>query len=293
MTLPFASKPPERRLLAESPVAGPMPWVLAIMVFLTVLAGAGTLALAAAVGALGHQVAGGATIQIVEADRPGREAQTAAAISAAKAVAGVRNVVRVPDAELSRLIEPWLGPAEQALPQPTMIDVELAGPQSLPSLRAAVMRVAPSARIDGHASWLAPITDLLGALQGLAIALILLMGVATGASVVLAARAALNTHRETIDVLHLLGATDLQIARLFQRRLALDAMVGGALGFVGGAAVLLMLRGQVSALGSGLAESARLGSTGWLALLLAPVGVALLATLVARLTVQRALRVIL
>ena len=42
----------------------------------------------------------------------------------------------------------------------------------------------------------------------------------------LAARGALDTNRSTIDVMHGIGATDDQIARLFQRRLAL-----GQLGF--------------------------------------------------------------
>ena len=51
--------------------------------------------------------------------------------------------------------------------------------------------------------------------------------VATGAVVLLAARAGLETHRETISVMHMLGSTDVQVARLFQRRIALDAAIGG------------------------------------------------------------------
>ena len=34
----------------------------------------------------------------------------------------------------------------------------------------------------------------------------------------------LDTHRATIEILHLMGATDVQVARLFQRRIALDAL---------------------------------------------------------------------
>ena len=55
---------------------------------------------------------------------------------------------------------------------------------------------------------------------------------ATAATVVLAARAALDTHRGTIEILHLMGATDVQVARLFQRRIALDALFGGLVGFI-------------------------------------------------------------
>ena len=119
------------------------------------------------------------------------------------------------------------------------------------------------------------------------------MGIATAACVVLAARAALNTHRETIDVLHLLGATDNQIARLFQRRIALDALFGGGLGFAMGVAVLALLSTRIGALGSELVGSVRLPAGGWLALIAVPLAGALVATAAARLTIERALRQIL
>ena len=48
------------------------------------------------------------------------------------------------------------------------------------------------------------------------------MAAATTAVVLLAARAGLETHRDTIAILHMLGSTDVQVARLFQRRIALD-----------------------------------------------------------------------
>lgn len=293
MTLRLAPSSSDRRLLGESRAAGPMPWVLAIMTFLTVLAAAGAIALTAAASALGVQVAGRVTIQIADADRPSRDAQAAAAVAAARTFPGVERVERLSEAELARLIEPWIGPNDLDLPQPALIDVDLADMSMLPRLQAAVTRVAPAARIDTHASWLAPLKRLIEALRGLALTLILLAAAATAASVVLAARAALNTHRDTIDVLHLLGATDLQIARLFQRRIALDALIGGAIGFAVGAVVLVLLGRQAAALEAGLTDAAALGLSGWLALLLAPICAALLATAVARLTVERALRRIL
>ena len=59
---------PERRLLPEGRFAGPMPWVIAIMMFLTVLAAAGGLGLAHAARGLTARLAGGITIQIVDAN---------------------------------------------------------------------------------------------------------------------------------------------------------------------------------------------------------------------------------
>jgi cell division transport system permease protein len=179
------------------------------------------------------------------------------------------------------------------LPTPALIDVDLGDPAALPRLKAAVAQAAPAARIDAHAQALAPLRALVGTLRWLAGLLVLLMAIATAACVVLAARAALNTHRETIDVLHLLGATDMQIARLFQRRIALDALFGGGLGFAASALVLILLAGRIGAVGSELVGSVRLEPASWLALVAVPMAGALLATAAARLTLERALRRIL
>ena len=89
--------------------------------------------------------------------------------------------------------------------------------------------------------------------------------------------------------MHLMGSTDVQVARLFQRRIALDALFGGALGFAGALIVLLLVGRQVGEVGSELLGSAGLAPLDWLLLLLIPVAVVALATLVARLTVLRAL----
>jgi cell division transport system permease protein len=112
---------------------------------------------------------------------------------------------------------------------------------------------------------------------------------ATAATVVLAARASLDTHRGTIEVLHLMGATDVQTARLFQRRIALDALFGGVVGFAAAAAVLLLIGNRIGALGSDLLGSAGLPVLSWAVLVALPVFGVLLAMVVARATIIRAL----
>lgn len=289
MTAPLAFSAPEKRLLPEGR-AGPMPWVIAIMSFLTVLATAAGLALANAAQAIGDQVAGRVTIQIVTADATARAAQAEAVIKALARVPGIERVAPVPQAEVARALEPWLGAGSEALSLPALIDAELSGPTALARLQAEVRRVAPDARVDAHARWLAPLRDLIATLRWLAGALVLLMAAATAACVVLAARAALDTHRETIGLMHLLGSTDAQVARLFQRRIALDALFGGGIGLGAGVLVLLMLEQRIGALGSELAGTVRLGVASWLALVAVPLLGALLATAAARLTVERALK---
>lgn len=283
----------ERGLLPEGRLAGPMPWVIAIMMFLTVLAAAAGLGLTGAAARLADQIGGRVTVQIVEANPDLRAAQADAAAEAARGVPGVRAVRIVPDAEIQALLEPWIGAGaiEADLPVPSLIDVDLEPEEAegVERLRAAVAVAAPAARIDDNAQWLAPLADLIGALKWLAAGLVLLMVGATAATVVLAARAALDTHRDTIEILHLMGATDVQVARLFQRRIALDALFGGLVGFILAGVVLIALGDRVSALGSELLGAATISPLGWGVLLVLPIFGVLLAMLVARVTILRAL----
>ncbi len=283
----------ERGLLPEGRLAGPMPWVIAIMMFLTVLAAAAGMGLAGAAARLDEQIGGRVTIQVVEANPAARAAQAETVAATIGELPGVLAVRQVPEAEIQALLEPWLGTGslEADLPVPALIDVDLTPEayRTLDGLRQAVAAVAPGARVDDNGQWLAPLASLIGALKWLAAGLVLLMVGATAATVVLAARAALDLHRATIEVLHLMGATDVQVARLFQRRIALDALFGGLIGFILAALVLIGIGERVSALGSELLGSATVPAPAWGILVGLPLFGVLLAMLVARLTILRAL----
>lgn len=283
----------DRRLLPEGRLAGPMPWVIAIMMLLTVLAAAAGLRLASAASGLDAGIGNRLTIQIVEPNPDRREGEAEAAVAALRPLPGVTNVRRIPAAELDALLEPWLGAGgmNSDLPVPAMIDVDLS-PEAFAdraAIEAAISAAAPSARIDANAQWLAPLAKLISALKWLAAALVILMIGASAATVVLAARASLDMHRGTIEVLHLMGATDVQVARLFQRRIALDALFGGAIGLVGAGLILLVIGQKVGALGSDLLGTTGLSPLSWLILIALPAAGVLLSMLVARATILRAL----
>lgn len=298
MSFKLVATAADRRLLQEGWLAGPMPWVIAIMMFLTALSAAAGLGLGSAVRSMGDALAGKLTIQIVEANPDIREAQARAVEQMLARTQGVTTIRRVGEEEMKALLEPWLGDAAglgEDLPIPALIDAEMPGVSDaeISGFERAVQAAAPGARVDRHARWLDPVMGLIGSFQWLAGALVVLMAAATASIVVLAARAALNTHRATIDVLHLMGATDLQITRLFQRRIAIDAFVGGLVGLLGAIAVLWVLRDDIAAMGSGMIGTVGLSWFDRALILALPFAGALLATVSARVTVMKSLRKIL
>jgi cell division transport system permease protein len=126
-------------------------------------------------------------------------------------------------------------------------------------------------------------------LQWLAFGLVLLLSAAAAAAVVLAARGALDTHRFTIEVMHGIGATDLQLTHIFQRKIALDALLGSVAGALAGALVLILLASGASFVGE-LTGGASLSGVDFLLLLLLPFALTALAAWVARMAVLAALR---
>ncbi|RZV36242.1 MAG: cell division protein [Sphingomonadaceae bacterium] len=283
------------QLLPQGSLAGPVPWVIAIMVALTVIATAAGLALSNLADGAQAELSGGATIQVVEAE-PGERARQAQAVE--EVLAGfpeVATIRRVPQSELEGLLEPWLGAGVdgETVPVPALIDVRLreeATPDKLRRMRAALLQVAPDARIDAQATWLGPVFSAIASLQYLALALVVLLATTSLAAVFLAARSALGSNRETIEVVHLLGGTDTQIARVFQRTVATDAALGGMVGLVLGTAAVLFLGQRFAALDSGMVAGGGLGWQDWLAVAFVPLITVLLAMVTARLTVVAALR---
>jgi cell division transport system permease protein len=291
------SRKAEPGLLPDPRLGNPMPWVIAIVIALTVIAAASGLALRNAATSANATLNGGVIVQIVTAAPAARNQQADAALAALTRAPGVIEAHRVAQDQLENLLEPWLGtrPGDTIddLPIPALIDVRMADaatPERIKALRATLAGVAPAAQIDAQAAWLTPVFRALATLQWLAAGLIALLALATIAAVVLAARNTLVNHRETISIVHLLGGTDSQIARVFQRAAAIEAGIGGIIGLIAGVAAIVVLAQQFSALGSGMATGAALGWGDWLVIALIPLGGVGLSVLTARLTVLSALR---
>lgn len=277
----------DRRLLPGGRLQGPTAYVIAIMMFVMVVIAAAGLVLANAAGLVARGVESRYSVQI--ADGASKAPLASRALEKAPGVAAIRPV---PESEMRRTLERWLGPAgaQADLPLPALIDVDLKPGASAADVAAEVERAVPGARFIAHKAMLGPVLKAIRSLTWLAFALVTLIALATAAAVVLAARGALDTNRPTIEIMHGVGATDDQVARLFQRRIALDALAGGFAGAGAAGLVLLLVAGGRGIWFDDFAGGALLG-VGDIALLAAlPLLGTLLATVVARAAVLRALR---
>lgn len=280
------------RVLDPARAGRAMVGVLAIMLFLTLLAAAAGIGAGRGAAALGARLSGRATVQFTDADPAARAAAAARALAALRSSPAVTRARAVPRAELAELVAPWLGSAadDPDLPMPELIDLELApGDDALPAARAVLRRVAPGAVIDSHGAAVAPLARLLRVVSVLAAAIAALMVGASAAVVVLAARAGLEAHRTTIAVMHGLGATDMQVAGLFQRRVARDAATAALIATLAAGVTAVLLVSAFAAGVGALGDTVALGVQGWGVLAALPFVFVGFATLVARRTVTCAL----
>lgn len=284
--------PPVAPLLGTRRLSGGMPWVIAIMTALAMLAMAAALVLTPAATALSGQIAGRATIQIVQPDALVRRADVAELRRLLAEEPYVVAVRSLPEEETARLAERWLGEglSQSDLPLPALIDVDVvrSDDATMGRLGAAVRSAVPEARVIPHAEWLGPVARMMSAIGWIAAAIAAMLISCAAVVAVLAVRAALSAQRPMIDILHLVGATDVQVARLFQRLVARDVMAGAILGAVAAVCLSLLVVWQTRGLVAGLAEgTGGLASVVWI--LLVPPLVIAVAILASRIAVIRAL----
>lgn len=288
-------QPRAARLLPRPRLGGLVPWVIAILIALVVVAAAGGLSLRNLADNARADLAAAVTVQVIEPNPDLRSERGAATVKVLQGLDLVRAVRLVPEGELAALLEPWLGAGATSgdVPIPVLVDVELtrnASTAEIAAIETALAARIPGARVDAQSDWLKPVYRALAALQWLALGLIALVALATAAAVWLASRNALAQHRETVEIIHLLGGTDSQITRIFLATVLREAAFGAAVGTALGLGAVWLLGQQFAALDSGMAGGGALLTADWVAIAAVPLAGVLLALATARMTIALALR---
>jgi cell division transport system permease protein len=276
--------------------------VIAILTFLAALSAGAALLAARASEQWRGAVANEMTIQVRPDPRRNIEQDIARAVELARGVPSVAEARPMPRAESDKLLEPWLGAGLDLveLPVPRLIVLRLSSAvaNDLVAFSQTLRREVPSATLDDHRLWVRRLSTMASTIILAGVAVVLLVLVAAGLAVAFATRGAMAGSRDSVEVLHFVGATDEFIAREFQTRFVALGLRGGAAG--GFAAILaIALLGLLSSAWSATPEADQLqalfgafeiGWSGYAAVILVAAVVAAIAGLVSRLTVRHYLR---
>lgn len=274
-----------------------IPFIVALMVYLAILALAGSLVLQRGMRHWGEGLTGTLTVQIPQPDQPNAALQTTRVdkvIQVLKALPDVEQARVIPENEIAALLQPWLGSGGlvRDLPLPTLIDVKLkTGRLTDPDqVRRLLVAAIPGTLLDDHDEWRQKLGRLAQAVAMIGFTILGLIAAASVLIVVFSTRAGLLVHKDSIEILHMIGAHDRYIARQFQTR----ALRLGSYGAGVGAVLSLLTLAIMGYLGSGIEDQLlprfHLALVDWALIIAMPLLAILLTTVTARLTVLRVLR---
>lgn len=280
--------------------AAPLDVMIGIMAFLAALAlGASLLAERASLGwraGLSDRL----TVQILVPARGDAvnaiARETAAALAVLRAAPGIAHAAPLTEDEMQRLVEPWLGKGSLVaeLPLPKLIDVEVTpgARVDLVELATQLKTAAPDSQLDDHSRWLSRLKGLADTITWTAYGILVLIAVATAASVMFATRAGLAAHHEMVSLLHQMGARGGFIARGFEQHFALTTFAASALGATL-AALLFLTAGGLEIVGVEVVPflppiALKLSEVAWFAAV--PAVATLIAWATARLSVMAVVR---
>ena len=279
--------------LSGDPSARFLPLLIAFMVFLAALALVGAEALRQTAERWESGLSGQMTVQLPAEAEEEEETRVETAVALLQDIPGVTAVDVLAREEAAALLEPWLGDAarDPALPLPLLLTLSVEGPvgEVAAEARARLRDPLPAAQVDDHQEWIGGLLNLTRGLGALAIFLLLLVGAAAVVTVIFVTRTGLAVHRPVIELLHLMGARDAQVAGRFQLHALQQGLKGGLLGLAAAALCYGLLDWTLSPTAVALLPPFRIGARLLLLLALLPAIAGLVALLTARITVLRTL----
>ncbi|MES2252199.1 MAG: FtsX-like permease family protein [Pseudomonadota bacterium] len=204
-------------------------------------------------------------------------------------IPGVSTFELITHDKMLLLLKPWIGDADNLkdLKLPILIDVEL-DPKAIFNIAEAqrlLSEVAPNIRIESHAKWHQTLTTFATSLRMISYSIIGFIMFAILIIVSVMTRASLNMHKDTIDVLRLMGARNRYIASYFQNSSFYLCLKGGLIGLCIALPTIIFLGWLSQRLGIPKLFTIESHIGAWVLIALIPFAISLLAMLVSRLAV--------
>lgn len=271
-------------------------WVTGLMVFFMTLAFAVNIGLASVTQKWVSGLSDSITVELrAPAPEKDGDKQDSGArksldekIKALVALGGKHNAVSaaraLEDAEVRKLIEPWLGSAMPAdLPLPVLIDMKITPDADLAALKKDILKIAPTATVDTHDDTLQDVSTLVNTARIFVMMLsgvIMLLAVVAISGIV---RAKLAIHHPEVETLHMIGAHDEYIARQFRHHTLKGTLKGAIVGVGAMLGTLYVVGRTTRSIDSAILPDISLSTAEWGMLVAAPV---IIGTMIAHFTAQ-------
>jgi len=300
---------PAKYARAKAPVVPPgsvagrsLTLVITIMCFLASLTAGGVYLVIQSANTWMQNIANEITVQVQISPGEDSDAKVREIADFLEGQIGISRVAPFTREQSVELVEPWLGSSEVlqsfAIPRLIAVEIDRSNPPDMPTLAKVVKAKFPGALLDDHRLWKKQIQTVTQMLAMAGLGIIALMAAATIAVIIAAARSALASNREIVEVLNLVGAEERFIARQFEVHFLKVGIRAGIVGAGMAAAVFFMIPRATGFLGGSVATDAEirrlvgagtLDLYGYLLLLLVVVVVAAICQMTSRFGVRRIL----
>ncbi|MDC0988989.1 hypothetical protein OAR29_00460 [Rhodospirillales bacterium] len=272
-----------------------LPWLIAFMSLLAILSVAGFLLLKQVSDLFEYNSNDTMTIQVPSGNSEKRtNKKITQIINILKETGGVIEVSLVPKVEVIQLLKPWLGTISesQTLPLPQIIDIQIdRGSGITPEKISNVLTIiVPDITVDDHSIWLIGLVKTLQSAELTALFILLLIVFVIIGTVIFTTRTGMGIHKQTIEVLHFVGAHDDFIARQFAIRGLVVGLQGGLIGFLFAIPILYLFDNLLQNLEEGFLPKAEVNIFVWLSVALVVPMISSITMLTARGTVLKSLK---
>lgn len=211
-----------------------VPAIIALMVYLGTLCFVFTLFLLHSTHSWESQLTTDLTIEIPVFEGVTSTSVQSRVLQVVTQTPGVQRALTVPQEEMIHLFRSLVGEDINinSLSLPIMIDVFLDGKENvdIKGLETHLKSISPHIQVSDHRLWQSQVSNLIHTSVILAFMITLLILLAALATTVFATRTGLLIHRQVIEVLSLIGATNTYIANQFQINALKHGLMASSIG---------------------------------------------------------------
>lgn len=189
-------------------------------------------------------------------------------------VSGVKSVRILSSEDIEKLMTPWLGNKVDIseLPIPALLDVGLKDDGSInyDEVTRGLKQITPNASIDNHRLWLNRLLKFASSLKHTALLVLLMVAGICALSIYYSTRTSLWINRESLEILHVVGAPDKYIAKQYALNYAKIGFFSGIIGLMAAVPCIILVGKYGISTGSGLINGAKLSVFAWILIMMTP-----------------------